>query len=604
MSLMQYCTKLLLLVSYIFASFGLEFKLISNYFKTQHLSVITACVCNRKDAIFLARNLNAESFRSKVHTPQSNDNLEFKARQYEQGIYIDLTCEYNQKLMETEYNSMNTSFKWLAWLGKASFNCLDGSFIGADTDMVVATEAGMLYEAYRISLAHPATVNLIGNWTSSGEFTIGPRPFRDLSGATLRGSVYVYELKVGKNNFSNIILNKMIEPDLDIFHRYNFALEEELRFIYKYNLQPVFANATGHLLPNGRFIGMVGDIAENRSDIGLSSAQPMATRQNVVRFLTTLQQMKMIFVMMNPKTVGTYKALLLPLSEGVWATLAGITVATVLCYHFIQRYSMNRQDDYEISAGVVYAIGLVAQQGIEGKTVTFSSRLMSVMLLFLAIILSACYNASIMNGLLTPAPIKIKNVVQLVDSHFDLGMVDLPYLTMKDNYELYFSKKALKKIFSTKDSIVDIQSGLERVKNSKFAFAAEDVLIRTETNRLFNNIEKCDIKELEITRFPLAMPIQKNCTYRELFTRGLLWIREVGLSKRLKDHWYPEPAFCLGNPQFINVTLEAVSVALLIFLFGLLLSMFIFLGENVVMKRKMKRKGIIKVTRIKQKFNL
>lgn len=88
------------------------------------------------------------------------------------------------------------------------------------------------------------------------------------------------------------------------------------------------------------------------------------------------------------------------------------------------------------------------------------------------------------------------------------------------NYELYFSKKALKKIFSTKDSIVDIQSGLERVKNSKFAFAAEDVLIRTETNRLFNNIEKCDIKELEITRFPLAMPIQKNCTYRELFTRG------------------------------------------------------------------------------------
>lgn len=167
---------------------------------------------------------------------------------------------------------------------------------------------------------------------------------------------------------------------------------KSLLTLYYNSLQPVFTNATGIHLPNGKFTGEIGDIAYNKSDIGLSPVRYLAMRAKYLSYLPDLQVFRLvkmlrikyckneslkyvkiiitfffyfriIFGFMNPKTVGTYKALLLPLSEGVWATLAGITVATVLCYHFIQRYSMNRQDDYEISAGVVYAIGLVAQQG-------------------------------------------------------------------------------------------------------------------------------------------------------------------------------------------------------------------------------------------------
>lgn len=69
------------------------------------------------DALFLFQNLSIEKFRLKVHATNWNNNLDFKARPFPQGIFIDLTCDVNQKFI------INVSIKII---------CIDNVFRSSD----------------------------------------------------------------------------------------------------------------------------------------------------------------------------------------------------------------------------------------------------------------------------------------------------------------------------------------------------------------------------------------------------------------------------------------------------------------------------------------
>lgn len=113
-----------------------------------------------------------------------------------------------------------------------------------------------------------------------------------------------------------------------------------------------------------------------------------------------------------------------------------------------------------------------------------------------------------------------ENYLYLFDLFSISFILQVIYAFYKQNKDIYLSKKLQKKIYNTKNSVLDLQPGLQRVRTSSFAFAVEDGLFRIEANNMFTNREKCDLKELELTRFPISLALQKNSSYVELFTRG------------------------------------------------------------------------------------
>ncbi|KAK9507937.1 hypothetical protein O3M35_007694 [Rhynocoris fuscipes] len=398
--------------------------------------------------------MNFEKFRFKLHTPQSSDVLRFISSYYPQGIFIDLTCDHNKQIIEREHVAMNTSFRWLAWIGSEDFSCLNRSTLRPDSDMIVASDDGKLYDVYKIALYHPVKIIPIGNWTKSGRISLGPKQFRDLSGIRLRISVL-----------------------------------------------PILANTTGYLLPNGKFTGYVGDVADNRSDLGAAPVQHFPHRADVIRYLQGFMRIRMIFLYLSPRELGTYKALIIPLSFEVWMLIIAITVIMIICYYYVQKYSnLKRKDEY-FGGGLLYAVGIVSQQGFYDESRKLSYRMMGVFMLALTMIISAYYNAAIMNGLLSPAPVKIKTLRQLMKSDFKLGRVNLPYMQVQDNLNSFFTKEDLERISRDNNPSLQSKTGLLKVKTQKFAFAAEDAQLRHDSEGIFTDHEKCDLVEINLDSY-------------------------------------------------------------------------------------------------------
>ncbi|CAH1402941.1 unnamed protein product [Nezara viridula] len=77
------------------------------------------------------------------------------------------------------------------------------------------------------------------------------------------------------------------------------------------------------------------------------------------------------------------------------------------------------------------------------------------------------------------------------------------------------------------------------------------------------------------------MYLRKNSPYKEYFQKGILLLKETGIINHEDKIRNRRNKKCLGMVKYIEIGLEETSVALEIFLFGLICSTFIFIIELI-----------------------
>ena len=127
-----------------------------------------------------------------------------------------------------------------------------------------------------------------------------------------------------------------------------------------------------------------------------------------------------------------------------------------------------------------------------------------------------------------------------------------------------------------------VRDAVKKMRRENFAFYSEDSTIYVPIDETFDDSEKCDLSEVELSApSPTGAPLQKNSPYRELFNRGLLKMWERGIRSRQRKIWSARRPQCLadGSTTIAAVGLDPIFPAHALLLAGLASAVVIFVSE-------------------------
>lgn len=218
------------------------------------------------------------------------------------------------------------------------------------------------------------------------------------------------------------------------------------------------------------------------------------------------------------------------------------------------------------------------------------------------------YYTSVLVGLFISSPPQstIKNLYDLADSNFDIGIDDVPfthaYFNSTTNKDVqYFYKKKVQGASNSSALWIDHKEGLKRVLKGYFAYSAEVSTFYQSIENTFSPQDMFDINELNL-RYEknLAMILPQSSPYREILKIKYLnfptifvfliwfqnfrcnWILETGVLGKLRKYWLKEKLFTSKEVPMISVGL-GYTLTIFLFLIGSSMLAILVLGvEHVV----------------------
>ncbi|KAF6208291.1 hypothetical protein GE061_016745 [Apolygus lucorum] len=559
-----------------------QFSMFVSYFKEANVRSLNIYACSVQDAQRLAKLFTKQSTISlKLHDLNGRKDLIAEPTHYVQGVIIDFSC-CNTTNIDWINLMLHSGFTWLIYVDTWSdVDKLADTRINLMSDVVVAICTDgicRLYEASRARRTHPLSFSEFGIWENNNLKLGNKRNKHDLAGIKIVGGIVIggFENVTGEPpNFED----RSVYPGKDQFTRFHVVLYRHLELLLNYKLEIVRSATYGYPLPNGSFDGLVGDLLNEKIDIGITSIEPRPGRVKVVNFLQSYWKIRMIFMLRQPRALGSFSALAQPLSSEVWASVFVFAILFSVCYEVIQHLSSSEKNRASYYEGLVLVVGALSQQGLSADVNNTSSRMLCFFLLFLCLVLMTYYNAAIMNALLLPSPVSIRTLEQLIapTSPVQPGLLNITYLVDNRSSYMYVKPNTVNAVKRTPNGIMDLKSGIKRVAQSNFAFCAEESILYDEVLRTFDDGQKCDLSYIELLKpFGLSSPIARTSPFKEVVARGLIYLQENGLVDREKRHWNTQKPQCFGSISFFYVSLEAVGISFTIFLTGVVVSLIIF----------------------------
>ncbi|XP_024085627.1 glutamate receptor ionotropic, delta-2-like isoform X2 [Cimex lectularius] len=576
-------------------------RIITNYFQSKNVHVLNIYLCNKEEAKELTKNLiKNKNFMVNIAIPNGKKTNFGESLYVTQGYYMNLNCEKNMKnLFELcDVNAFNDSFVWLMSADSPEIlQALQALPLGINSDVVLRLGNGSLYDIYKTAPRFRFQVYDCGVLNKT-DFRLEKAKRTSLDGVTLIGGIVIVDLKLDGDfkNISRLLTDPSYYPEFDVFARPYIIFHQFLQMWLNYKLKHIKSSTWGYRdTQTGKMTGLVGDLGKGKADIGLTPVQPREERWSEANFLPALW---FISVFRQPKVLGTTKALALPFSNEVWISTFITLVLFTIVYEIIvfAGRSFSKRNRLENGEGFLYIIGIMAQQGLMHNPSTCSVRILSVFVLFLGLLVITYYNAAVLNSLLTPAPNSIQTMKQLVRTKYmGVGVINISHVTHKVNWQLYFDAETQAKIEHTKNYIMSLADGLDRVKTERFALYGDDIPLYSGISRLYTDSEICELAEVDgVPAFPMSLPVPRNTSVKEIFTQAILWLRENGLSERTRKIWHPSSPPCYGSIAFMHVKLEAIVIALGIYLGGIILSLLILATEKLI---HLRQKTIVEIIR-------
>ncbi|XP_077293110.1 ionotropic receptor 64a [Arctopsyche grandis] len=450
-----------------------------------------------------------------------------------------------------------------------------------------------LYDVYHTGRYHHGRfiIEHLGCWDVNGGFNLLPRKYKYVQRSNMTGVVLKCMIVVRnhvKYRFTKFVSNP-IDPHIDSFSRFNFALLLHLKDIYNFSFYMMRTLSWGYM-QNGSFDGMVGQLERRKIDIGGSPIFFRLERAKVTGYTIQTWISRSCFIFRHPKRASIFKIYTRPLEDNVWCCIFGtvfITSTTVYLLFKIQGRIIFAADEGSLSGVLLFIFGAIFQQGMTSSLPMLSGRVVIFTIFTFSLLLYQFYSASIVSSLLMDPPRTIRTPTDLINSNLQLGVEDVPYTTnafRQTNDEvaiqLYRKKVSNDKI----NNFFHPDEGLQMVKNGGFAFFVDNAVAYKIIADTFSEQQVCELSEINLFPTQKTMAIvQKHSPFRKLVTYGLRKVAESGLMARQMSIWSAKRPKCVKSidSSKFNVTIIEFSSVLIFLLIGMIFSVFFLFLEIV-----------------------
>ncbi|XP_070509108.1 ionotropic receptor 75a-like [Chironomus tepperi] len=247
--------------------------------------------------------------------------------------------------------------------------------------------------------------------------------------------------------------------------------------------------------------------------------------------------------------------------------------------------------------GLLTFISVISLQGYLNKKANLMSLKITVLTLMLfGFMIAQFYSGSIVSSILDVKHVSIRTLEDLYKSHLNLALENVPYdiyifNKTKDPLlnRIYHEKiiKYDKRSSTTETNIFQPEYGVKLIKSGSYAFHVQESTAYEIISKTFDENSICKLSEIEAYRPTwLIVSLQKNSSFRELYTYGLRRLKEVGIMHRWAKIFFLKKPKCERNLKVNDLSIDVTAIYPLLILlsFGYLMSFLVLLGEMYIFR--------------------
>nr|QXO35077.1 ionotropic receptor Ir75h2 [Anopheles quadriannulatus] len=305
--------------------------------------------------------------------------------------------------------------------------------------------------------------------------------------------------------------------------------------------------------------GVVGQIQTKQVDFATTPFSVTPERFAIFEYTIEIAHGTFYTVFRHPKSLNNSNIFMLPFTTIVWLAISLIFGAVALLIALlivcIHRTGRSRSTlDWLVEQSLLGTLGMVCQQGIHHRIITWSSnRVLVLVAMCSSMILFQYYSSFIVGYQLITPPKTINTLEKLVDSEIQMTVENLSY--QRDFFLVTLrgagrtNNPTALKLYETKllpnryGGFVNLSFGMQLVRQGGYAFHCETSYGNALIIETFTEREICELQQLQLyPQRPVHLPLVKGSPLRELFKVNLQLLKERGLLAYHHARYYtPRP---------------------------------------------------------------
>ncbi|XP_055691097.1 ionotropic receptor 75a-like [Lutzomyia longipalpis] len=569
---------------------GSPFRITGNVFcsnPSQHFSFLKSFAAHPNDEspAFFTDSLSGSDYR----------NVE----EHRTVVLVDFDCPTAMEILaNASHQEIYYNYKWIL------FHTTSREKIQIPTDLrvLVSSEVFVLHpdgeenvaveQVYRHRPDTPQIWETFGLWRGNQgvledhrSTPITSRRRQNTQKALLRASMVI------THNDTLQHLDDYHDKHIDTITKVNYILTNHLidyvNGSVAYSIVPTWGYFNG-----SAWSGMIGELDQDLADLGASPLFYTVDRIPVIQYIAMTTPTRSKFVFRSPKLSFTDNVFILPFDTFVWYSLITLMILLVLILTLAaaiewRTLDIDPEDSQSLRPKIMEAFmvvfGASCQQGSSQNPRGFSTRCITFLAFIVLFFLYTSYSANIVALLQSPSR-KIKTLPDLLASRLKFGVDDTVFNRYYFTHQTEPIRKAIyeqKVIQRGSPAFMALEQGIKLLRGGLFAFHMETGVGYKVVTETFFESEKCDLQEIQF--YELIDPwyaIQKNSSFKEVFKVGLFRMQENGLQERENSLLYTKKPECHGSGgNFVTVGLIDIQPAMLLFAWGIIISLGIFCIE-------------------------
>ncbi|CAD7077218.1 unnamed protein product [Hermetia illucens] len=503
---------------------------------------ISVLVCWNYDARykFVAQfQQGSESYLLSIKS-DSIENIPVVKDEERHLIIVDLNCSGTALLLEQVDPRLYNRFKWtvLSHIGGSAAEYLTQLPLLINSEVYSMTEHnGVFYikEVYRKGPNSDIIFEPVASFSNGSivderisDSIVHRR--KNLEREVLRASMVV----TNKDTLNH--LHDYRDKHVDTITKVNYLLTNYLMEYLNASVNYKIVSQWGYKdNKTGKWSGMIGDLVENRSDIGATGLFVTSDRIQYIEYIAMPSATRSKFVFHSPKLSYTNDVFLLPFNKFVWYCLVALFLLSVLALVgtvFAETQLLDIQD-FNSDASVlkpsfydtfILVLAATCQQGSAVAPKSFTARVVMIVTYITLMFLYTSYSANITALLQSPST-KIQTLEDLLNSRLKFGADDtvfnryyFTHATEPVRHKIY-EQKILQKDGS--ENFLPLDEGVNRIRHGLFAFHMELGVGYKIMGETYLEHEKCGLQEIQYLQvIDPWYAIQKNSSYKEFLKTG------------------------------------------------------------------------------------
>ncbi|XP_034239149.1 uncharacterized protein LOC117644073 [Thrips palmi] len=341
--------------------------------------------------------------------------------------------------------------------------------------------------------------------------------------------------------------------------------------------------------PSGVFSGASGAVQRGSVDLVSTGLIMSLDRLHHFAFSATTFELRIVGLFLAEGTLGSVDALITPFHWFTWVSLIALALAGLLLY---RRFRQAEGQEISWSESLIGSVGSLTGQGFGSPGDWFSGRVLLLVFEILFMLIQGYYGSAIVKFLLRPPPPSVRNVEELLHSHYPVALHEWWLIIREFETAASGIERQLyeKKVGPPHGLGYMSSEALEKVlmKPLHVIAGAEETVYKSTLN--LNEGQACRLHEMDVLSSKHIAPIiHRHCPFKETIYAGNLLQRERGILQRASRKWAQPRAQCSGggaHGEGEPIGLDPVKPVVGVIVFGIIVAPVIACIEVVTGRRK------------------